>query len=389
MPALLASAGRRYSIQRFMAGRVGAFYTPDNPNTLSTSRTGASFGGLSASSAVGMMLDVSRGGLERLASDSLAGAGAFPNTTGWIADSGCTLAASGGVLTATTTADSVFAVQRNSVYATTKSYLVSFSYRVDAASTTARLRTGGTTLWSESGSVTTKQISVVIAPTTTQFEFGVSGGSVTLFELSALTVRELPGCHMVAPSDAARPVLEAFAGTGPLAARFNGTDRSMGSLTTLDLTSTDEVTVIAAVQALANASDQIIYEISSSWTGTSGTSVLYRDSANIYRFGSRGNSGTAVAGVAAFSQPDSALILCRAKISTPTMSFSRNRAAPNVNTASQGSGNYGNLTLFLGARNNASVRYNGQIGRLAIIGGALTTEELSIATALVAAPYGL
>jgi hypothetical protein len=264
MPALLASAGRRYSIQRFMKGRAGAFYTPDNPNTLRSSRTSGAFGGLSASSLVGTMLDVSRG--------------------------------------ATSTSD--------------------------------------------------------------------------------------PGCHQVAPSDAARPVLEAFAGTGPLSARFNGTDRSMGSLTTLDLTSTDEVTVIAAVRSLADGANQVIAELSASVSTNNGAWRLLRTSVNAYSFDSKGTTlRTAVTD--AFGQPDTALLIARAKISDLRTAIARNRAAETLTSANQGTGNYGNFGVFLGARDNASLRFNSQLGRLAIIGGALTAEELSIATGLVAAPYGL
>jgi len=264
MPALLASAGRRYSIQRFMKGRAGAFYTPDNPNTLRSSRTSGAFGGLAATDPVGTMLDVSRG--------------------------------------ATSTSD--------------------------------------------------------------------------------------PGCHQVAPSDAARPVLEAFAGTGPLSARFNGTDRSMSSLTTLDLTSTDEVTVIAAVRSLGNDIAQIIAELGPNSGSTGQAFVLSRTGVNGYFARSFGSSNAEITS-AAYLSPDSALLMLRAKISTNVLNLSRNRTLLVSTATNQGTGTYGNLPVFLAGRNNASLRANMQIGRLGIIGGALTAEELSIATALVAAPYGL
>jgi len=264
MPALLASAGRRYSIQRFMAGRVGAFYDPSNPNTLRSSRTSGAFGGLAATDPVGTMLDVSRG--------------------------------------ATSTSD--------------------------------------------------------------------------------------PGCHQVAPSDAARPVLEAFAGTGPLAARFNGTDRSMGSLTTLDLTSTDEVTVIAAVRKLSDGATGFVMELSQSSATNNGAAALIAASSGAYTARSAGTSFVDATS-SVIAAPDSALLVLRAKISTDMLTLARNGTQISTNGTDQGTGNYGNHIVFLGARNNSVLRLNGQIGRLAIIGGALTAEELSIATALVAAPYGL
>jgi len=251
------------------------------------------------------------------------------------------------------------------------------------------VRLGGTGNFVSSGTALGKKRMLMIPGATTGIVQFLAASAGTTLAIDNISVRELPGCHQVAPSDAARPVLEAFAGTGPLAARFNGSSASMGSLTTLDLTSTDEVTVIAAVRSLADGATGIIAELSADWSSSVGAFSVYRQAANTYIGTSRGSATGASAATAAFLQPDAALLVMRAKIATPRVSISRNRAAEAVSAGSQGTGNYGNHTVFLGARNNASLRFNGQIGRLAIIGGALTAEELSIATALVAAPYGL
>ena len=44
---------------------------------------------------------------------------------------------------------------------------------------------------------------------------------------------------------------------------------------------------------------------------------------------------------------------------------------------SQGTGNFGNYPLFIGARNNASFRFNGRIYSLAVLGRTATDAELA------------
>jgi hypothetical protein len=114
------------------------------------------------------------------------------------------------VLTVTTTGDNTFAVQRTGVYVIGESFLVEFTYSANAA-TTIRLRDSGTTFWSETASLTPKFISVVVTPlSSTTFEFGVTGGTVTAFTVSGLTVKKNPGHHALAPNDTTgRPQLSA------------------------------------------------------------------------------------------------------------------------------------------------------------------------------------
>jgi hypothetical protein len=380
------SASRGVSFSQFFSGRPGLMYAPDDVNTLSTSRTGASFGGLSASSAVGMMLDVARGGLEGLGAELVTNGNFSNGATNWNFSSGVTAPA--GQAEFVSVAQFAGANQTFSALAVNKTYAVDFDLVTNTSGTGLLVRLGGTGNFVSSGTALGKKRMLMIPGATTGIVQFLAASSGTTLAIDNISVRELPGCHQVAPSDAARPVLEAFAGTGPLAARFNGTDRSMGSLTTLDLTSTDEVTVIAAVRSLADGFTQAIVEFSSNFGSTAGAFALLRSASNAYSGNSRG-SASATAAIAAFLQPDNALIVARAKISTPSVSIARNRATATSNASSQGTGNYGNHTVFLGARNNASLRFDGQIGRLAIIGGALTAEEELIATGLVATPYGL
>jgi hypothetical protein len=194
-----------------ISGRVAGVYDTQDLTTMYSSRTGSTLIGTPGNGTaqfVGRWEDISQGRV--LGSDRLSGAGSFPSTSGWVPDSGCTLSASGGVLTVTTTGDNTFAVQRTGVYVIGESFLVEFTYSANAA-TTIRLRDSGTTFWSETASLTPKFISVVVTPlSSTTFEFGVTGGTVTAFTVSGLTVKKNPGHHALAPNDTTgRPQLSA------------------------------------------------------------------------------------------------------------------------------------------------------------------------------------
>ena len=189
----------------FSNGEQGAWYDPSDLTTLFQDAAGTT-PVTAVEQPVGLMLDKSKGLV--LGPESVVNGDFSNGTTGWIADSGCTLAASNGVLTVTTTSDNTFAIQQNNVYQTNKTYQVTFTYRVNNTST-ARLRSGATTFWSETGSPTNKTVTVIIFPTTTQFEFGVTGGTVTEFYISNISVRELPGNHAYQTVSTQRPMLSA------------------------------------------------------------------------------------------------------------------------------------------------------------------------------------
>jgi hypothetical protein len=382
------SASRGVSFSQFFSGRPGLMYAPDDVNTLSTSRVGASFGGLSASSAVGMMLDVARGGLEGLGAELVTNGGFPSDLSGWTVTSSRAVWSAGRAHVTYTSGGASSALEQVITGLTVnRTYLLEIDFQFVAGDGRVRVFPG-TDYETLSATGLYRRVFVASATSAT-LTFGAPSAGVKEYFVDNVSVRELPGCHQVAPSDAARPVLEAFAGTGPLAARFNGTDRSMGSLTTLDLTSTDEVTVIAAVRSLADGTDGVILEFGPNVTSTDSSFRILRRNDDKYSGASRGTTTIQAIGADIVSQPDSALLILRAKISAPLISFGRNRGAAVTNVNSQGGGTYGALTAFIGARANATVRYNGQIGRLAIIGGALTAEEELIGTGLVATPYGL
>lgn len=196
-----------------------------------------------------------------------------------------------------------------------------------------------------------------------------------------------PGVHANATSDARRPVYGSFDGGAAMAAQFPATaGNSLQTVAALDLTSTDEVHVFAAVRSLANAT-AIIAELTNNWSTATGAFGLVRLTNDGYYFGARGTlSGqTNLTGFPGL--PDTALLYGRLKISDAIRSIKRNSGAPISTSASLGTGNMGNHLLNIGARNAAapSTVFNGRIARLAIIGGPMTAEQIAAATALTGA----
>jgi hypothetical protein len=173
------------------------------------------------------------------------------------------------------------------------------------------------------------------------------------------------GLALQALSDAARPTLGGFAGGSTLSAEFNGTSSAMQTVAALDMSSTDEVTVIAVVRASADVTS-IIAELGAS-ASLANTFSLTR-SVLRYAFSSRGTAIATALVTGSYPANDDALLVARAKISTPISSIARNRATADTSAASQGAGNYGNHLLNIGARNAASLFYNGHIAALCIVG---------------------
>jgi hypothetical protein len=164
---------------------------------------------------------------------------------------------------------------------------------------------------------------------------------------------------------------------------FDGVDDSMVT-PSIDFTGTDEMSVFAGVRKLSDAAS-VAVEISVDQTANAGAFVLVTGEATgpggtlagyIYR--SRGNaaSGSIQAGQAAtFTAPDTAVISGLSDISADTSQIRRNGVAGTTGTADQGTGNYGNYPMFIGARSGTSNPFNGHLYSL-LVRGALTADNL-------------
>lgn len=360
-------------------GTPGLCYRYADSRFNASQRNGST--GFGASSGpLGLVLDQARGALDALGPNLAPGDGAFDSATGWTV--GASWSIGSGVASR-----AVDAVASNLSFAAgveaEKTYLV--SWEQSGQTLAVYLGTVGGVLISNNAA--TGPLQFVVKAT-------VSGGLVfranqPITSLDKVSVREIPGTHAWALSDAARPSLGGFAGGSTLSAQFNGTNSATQTVATLDMTSTDEVTVIAVVRSLTDEV-RVIAELTNVWSSNNGTFLLNRSTGNQNQFGSRGTNGVPVS-VGGVTQPDSAVIVGRAKISSPVVGGRRNSASEVTSSSSQGTGNYGNHLLNIGARNAASpsLFYNGHIAALCIVGrqpSSLPVDWLQTMTGLLVPP---
>lgn len=173
-------------------------------------------------------------------------------------------------------------------------------------------------------------------------------------------------------------------------AAFDGTDDSWAT-SSIDFTSTDKVTVIAGVRKLSDAVTGLIYELGTSAATVDGSFCLFAPRNNVTGMDfspvSRGTSAIQV--TATLAAPVTAVATVQAAISQPLNNLRLNGVQAASNGTSQGTGNFANLPLFIGRRNNASLPFNGNLYGLIIIGRLLSPDELWVCERYMAQQAGI
>lgn len=184
------------------------------------------------------------------------------------------------------------------------------------------------------------------------------------------------GNHATQATAASRPTLQQDAG-GRYYLSFDGTDDSMATAA-INMTTTDAVSVGTGIYKQSDAARGILIEFSPVITTNNGAfSIEAPNTAATAQI--KGNSkGTLeapkTATGAAAGNPFKVLLLAR--ISTDFINI-RVNGVDLTDPADQGTGNYGNYSLYIGRRNNASLPYNGRIYSLLGLGRAFTAGEIT------------
>jgi hypothetical protein len=155
----------------------------------------------------------------------------------------------------------------------------------------------------------------------------------------------------------------------PLRPVFNGATQFL-KVETLDMSSTDAVSVFTGVRKLSDAATGIVCELSPS-NATNGSFTLFAPSlngVNSYRFSSRGTEAVQVGSGVFAVAPNSSVLTGAADISADFATLRRNGALVETATTDQGTGNYGSYSLYIGMRAGTSLAFNGELTRLTIIG---------------------
>lgn len=163
--------------------------------------------------------------------------------------------------------------------------------------------------------------------------------------------------------------------------KFDGTDDSMVT-NSIDFTGTDKMSVFAGVRKLSDATNaRVIAELSATTASNNGSFVLQGPDAAGAATYLWINKGTLLTDAQATSRaaPITNVLTGLGDISGDSAILRINGAQAAQSTADQGTGNYGNYPLYIGARGGSSLYFNGRLYSL-IVRGAQTPANLIAAT---------
>jgi hypothetical protein len=172
---------------------------------------------------------------------------------------------------------------------------------------------------------------------------------------------------------------------------FDGGSDSMAT-GNIDFTATDKMTVWAGVRKNSDAAAGIIAELSvASGASNLGSFFLIgplASAATNYSFRSVGSlqSDATASGYAA---PITNVLTGIGDISGDLATLRANGAVAAATTTDQGTGNYGNYPIYIGARAGTSLFYNGNLFGLVVRGAASTTAQITATEAWLAPKTGV
>ena len=176
---------------------------------------------------------------------------------------------------------------------------------------------------------------------------------------------------------------------------FDGVDDAMAT-PSIDFSASDEMSVFAGVRKLSDASVQMLYELSA--TASSNAGAVQSAPGYLGTFGnvgpywhsvSKGTKGVTAVSPATFPAPATAVQSQLAKISSDTATLRIDGTQVATSAADQGTGNYGNFPLYIGARATTSNYFNGHLYGLTLRGALSDDPTVAKAEKLVAKKTGV
>lgn len=161
----------------------------------------------------------------------------------------------------------------------------------------------------------------------------------------------------------------------------DGLSQSMSSVETLDLSLTDELTVVWVGRKLSDAATAVALEFGVNSTTTTGTFALRAPSGagspNYWAVAHGSPVASAFStGASTFAAPVSSVVGFRAKISTDQRSMWVDGVQVSSSAIDLGSRNFGNRSIFFAARNNNTFFFNGRTMALFILGRRLEDADM-------------
>jgi len=209
------------------------------------------------------------------------------------------------------------------------------------------------------------------------------------FYLDNISIRALPGNHATQATASKRPTYTEGSGLSWLA--FDGADDAMQTAA-IDFTGADKVSVFAGVRKLSDAATGVIAEISADASTTNKSFSLYKSASltiNGAGFISRGTEIRSASATEGLSPPANGVLTGLGDISGDRSLIRINGVQRAINSLEQGSGNYGNYPLFIGARAGTSLYFNGNLYGLIIAGKLASSPEITSSESYLAQKSGL
>jgi len=197
------------------------------------------------------------------------------------------------------------------------------------------------------------------------------------------------GNHARQTTAAQRPTYQTGSGLHWL--EFDGTDDAMFT-SAIDFTSTDKMSIFAGQRKLSDANFSTLLGFSLNSNNNNGAFALTAPSTNNtsdYAARSRGTIISFIQSPSSFVAPHSAALTMLADIGAPSHTSRINGVLIATSVASQGTGNYGDHDLFIGARAGWSFHYNGLLYGVIIVGKTASTNELADVETYMAAKSGV
>ena len=210
-----------------------------------------------------------------------------------------------------------------------------------------------------------------------------ASGNVTDF-----SVLLLPGNHATQATAAKRPTYQTSAGLHWLA--FDGVDDAMATAA-IDFTGTDKVSVFAGVRKSSDAALGVLLELSSSYSNNGVFTINAPSGAGLstYAWGSRGTGSAFFVTPSSYAAPVSNVLSGLGDISGDVSLLRANGVQVASSASDQGTGNFGNYALNIGARGQTSLFFNGLFYGLIIPGKLASAAEIASTEAYMAGKTGV
>ena len=184
------------------------------------------------------------------------------------------------------------------------------------------------------------------------------------------------GNHATQATAAARPVLQIDAGKYYLA--FDGVDDAMATAS-IDFTATDKITIVAGVRVV-NGAIGMIYELSANAATNAGAFYsVANELTDRDNFKTGGTLSPSPVYTPAISSPRTSVLTGIGDIAAPSIIVRRNGAQVASDASSQGTGNFGNHPLYIGARAGSSLFFSGRLYSMIIRGAASSAAQITSA----------